>query len=194
MGKAATEKAAAEKAATVARAAAEKDAAIKAANAEAARLAAAKNEAAEAAAIKKAEDELKEQLRMEQVNAELEAAHQKKQKEAQDKFEAAKAALEADGAEFVSQEEFARLKANKKSGCWSGLNLVVFLRLCYFYSDCYSSHTPKCPLPKVFGLITKNQQADFQVRFDCCQFVMQYCHTGLDNKIDSSPVLKVLCR
>ena len=45
--------------------------------------------AAEAAAIKKAEEELKEQLRMEQVNAELEAAHKKKQDEANEKFKTA---------------------------------------------------------------------------------------------------------
>ena len=76
----------------------------------------AKNEAAEAAAIKKAEAELAEQLRIEKVNADIEAAHAKKQKEANDKFEAAKASLEKNGAEFVSQEEFAKLKASKAAG------------------------------------------------------------------------------
>ena len=48
---------------------------------------------------------------MDAVNAEIEAAHQEKQKQANEKFEAAKAALEKDGAEFVSQEEFNRLKS-----------------------------------------------------------------------------------
>ena len=52
---------------------------------------------------------------MEQVNAELEAAHKKKQDEANEKFKSAKAALEANGAEFVSNEEFAKLKADKKA-------------------------------------------------------------------------------
>merc|ERR1712013_628701 len=99
---AAAEKAAAEKAA-VEKAAAEKAAAAKAAAEAAAK---AKNEAAEAAAIKKAEEELKEQLRMEQVNADLGAAHKKKQDAANEKFKQAKAALEANGAEFVSNEEF----------------------------------------------------------------------------------------
>merc|ERR1712117_701790 len=106
MGKAAAKKAAVEKAA------AEKAAAAKAAAEAAAK---AKNEAAEAAAIKKAEEELKEQLRMEQVNADLEAAHKKKQDAANEKFKQAKAALEANGAEFVSNEEFDKLKAEKKA-------------------------------------------------------------------------------
>ena len=52
---------------------------------------------------------------MEQVNAELEAAHQKKQDEANEKFKTAKAALEANGAEFVSNEEFDALKEQKKA-------------------------------------------------------------------------------
>ena len=50
------------------------------------------------------------------MNADIEAAHAKKQKEANDKFEAAKASLEKNGAEFVSQEEFAKLKASKAAG------------------------------------------------------------------------------
>ena len=58
---------------------------------------------------------MKEQLRMEQVNAELEAAHKKKQDEANEKFKTAKAALEANGAEFVSNEEFDKLKEQKKA-------------------------------------------------------------------------------
>merc|ERR1712129_518716 len=94
MGKAAADQAAALKAKAAAEAAAKT-----------------KNEAAEAAAIKKAEEELKEKLRMDAVNAEIDAAHEEKQKQANDKFEAAKAALEKDGAEFVSQEEFDSLKA-----------------------------------------------------------------------------------
>ena len=52
---------------------------------------------------------------MEQVNAELEAAHKKKQDEANEKFKTAKAALEANGAEFVSNEEFDKLKEQKKA-------------------------------------------------------------------------------
>jgi len=73
----------------------------------------AKREAAEAAAIKKAEEELQEQLRKEAVAAELEAAHQKKQAEVQGKFEEAKKKLEESGAEFVSNEEFAKIKSEK---------------------------------------------------------------------------------
>jgi len=52
---------------------------------------------------------------MEQVNADLEAAHKKKQDAANEKFKQAKAALEANGAEFVSNEEFDKLKAEKKA-------------------------------------------------------------------------------
>ena len=52
---------------------------------------------------------------MEAVNAEIEAAHKAKQDEANEKFKTAKAALEANGAEFVSQEDFDKLKADKKA-------------------------------------------------------------------------------
>merc|ERR1711935_456139 len=72
-----------------------------------------KNEAAEAAAIKKAEEEFKEKLRVETLNQEIEESHRKKQEEANQRFAEAKQKLVDSGAEFVSQEEFAELKAAK---------------------------------------------------------------------------------
>ena len=74
-----------------------------------------KREAAEKEAIKKAEEELQEQLRLDKINKEIEAAAAKKQEEAQKKFEEAKKRLEASGAEFVSHEEFAKLKESKSA-------------------------------------------------------------------------------
>merc|ERR1711892_1019178 len=61
----------------------------------------------------KAEEDLNEQLRVEKLNAEIEEAHQQKQADAQSKFEEAKKKLEESGAEFVSNEEFAKVKAAK---------------------------------------------------------------------------------
>ena len=55
------------------------------------------------------------QLRLEKINKEIEAAAAKKQEEAQKKFESAKKVLEESGAEFVSNEEFAKLKKASKS-------------------------------------------------------------------------------
>merc|ERR1711892_1156380 len=105
---AAAEQAAAAKAAQEAKIKAESEAKA-AAEAEAA----AKRDAVEAAAIKKAEEDLNEQLRVEKLNAEIEEAHQQKQADVQSKFEEAKKKLEESGAEFVSNEEFAKVKAAK---------------------------------------------------------------------------------
>ena len=91
--KAAAEKAAAEKAA-VKKAATEEASSSAKAYAEAA--AKAKNEAAEAAAIKNAKEELKEQLRVEAVNAEIEATHKAKRDEANEKFKTLPAVFRAE--------------------------------------------------------------------------------------------------
>merc|ERR1712203_183265 len=74
-----------------------------------------KQKVAEEDAIKKAEAELQEQLRLEKINKEIEAAVAKKQEEAQKKFDTAKKVLEQSGAEFVSNEEFAKIKKASKS-------------------------------------------------------------------------------
>ena len=52
-------------------------------------------------------------MRVAQLNAEIEEAHKQKQADAQTKFEEAKKTLEDSGAEFVSNEEFAKVKAAK---------------------------------------------------------------------------------
>eukprot|EP00092_Neocalanus_flemingeri_P107876 GFUD01138467.1.p1 GENE.GFUD01138467.1~~GFUD01138467.1.p1 ORF type:complete len:372 (-),score=160.71 GFUD01138467.1:233-1348(-) len=68
----------------------------------------AKREADEAAATKKVEEELS----IDKINAEIEAAGHE---EAQQKFEEAKKRLEESGVEFVSNDEFAKVKAAKSS-------------------------------------------------------------------------------
>ena len=67
----------------------------------------------------KAEAELQEKLRLEKLNAELDEKHRQKQEEANKRFEEAKARLEESGAEFVSNEEFNKIKsaqADKAAG------------------------------------------------------------------------------
>jgi len=59
------------------------------------------------------------QLRVDKLNKEAEEQLKAKQEEAVKKVQQAKEALEANGAEFVSQEEFAKLKReqpNRKVG------------------------------------------------------------------------------
>ena len=64
----------------------------------------------------RAEEELKVQLKVEELNKEAEAEHKKRQDEATKKYEEAKKNLEAAGAEFVSREEFEKIKAKKTGG------------------------------------------------------------------------------
>ena len=64
----------------------------------------------------RAEEELKVELKVEELNKEAEAEHNKRQQEATKKYEEAKKNLEAAGAEFVSREEFDKLKAKKTGG------------------------------------------------------------------------------
>ena len=66
-------------------------------------------------AIKRAEEDLKLQLQAEQLNKEAEAELLKIQAEAVARAEKAKLDLERSGAEFVSNEEFERIKAAQKS-------------------------------------------------------------------------------
>ena len=73
-----------------------------------------KREAAEAEAVRKAEKELQEQLRQEKINKDIEAAVAKKEQEARESFEQAKEQLEESGAEFVSKEEFDKMKSKKE--------------------------------------------------------------------------------
>jgi len=59
---------------------------------------------------------LEEQLRIEKLNKEIEEKHKQKQAEAIKKAEEAKKRLEESGAEFVSNEEFAKIKEAKARG------------------------------------------------------------------------------
>jgi len=63
-------------------------------------------------AIKKAEEELAQQRKVDELNAKAKADYDKKQEEATKKYEEAKKMLEDSGAEFVSREEFEKLKAD----------------------------------------------------------------------------------
>ena len=54
-------------------------------------------------------------MRAEKLNAEIEEKHRLAQEEANKKFEEAKKRLEDTGAEFVSNEEFDKIKAQKKA-------------------------------------------------------------------------------
>ena len=70
---------------------------------------------AEADAIKKEEEELAEKIRAEKLNDEIKEKHRLAQEEANRKFQEAKKRLEDTGAEFVSNEEFDKIKAQKKA-------------------------------------------------------------------------------
>ena len=65
--------------------------------------------------VRKAEEELQKQLREEQFKKEIEAEVAQKQKEAEEKFEQAKKKLEDSGAQFVSNDEFEKLKSKEKN-------------------------------------------------------------------------------
>jgi len=88
--------------------------AFKKAEAEAARLemefAEERRKKEEVEAIKKAEEELAEKLRAEKLNAEIEEKHRLAQEEANIKFQEVKKRLKETGAEFVSNEEFDKIK------------------------------------------------------------------------------------
>jgi len=88
--------------------------AFKKAEAEAARLemefAEERRKKEELEAIKKAEEELAEKLRAEKLNAEIEEKHRLAQEEANIKFQEVKKRLKETGAEFVSNEEFDKIK------------------------------------------------------------------------------------
>ena len=62
---------------------------------------------------------LQDQLRAEKFNKEIEAEVKRRQDEANKQFEEAKIALEKSGAEFVSREDFEKLRASK-SGAGGG--------------------------------------------------------------------------
>ena len=71
--------------------------------------------AKEKEAVRKAEEELQKKLREEQFKKDIEAEVTQKQKEAEEKFEQAKKKLEDSGAQFVSNDEFEKLKSEEKN-------------------------------------------------------------------------------
>ncbi len=66
--------------------------------------------------MKKAEKELADKIRAEKLNEEINEKHRLAQEKANEKFQEAKRRLEDTGAEFVSNEEFDKIKAQKKAG------------------------------------------------------------------------------
>jgi len=76
---------------------------------------AARNKQLEEEAIRQAEEGLREKLRSEKANAEIDAKIKLRQEEADKKFKEAKILLEQSGAEFVGREEFEKLREEKNA-------------------------------------------------------------------------------